>query len=74
MLVPRGFGKMLKETEEFPLGAIWDDTQVELPAELATIGWHEYLTDTPFSPGEPGYLELAQVFKLLPYALLGGTT
>lgn len=73
VLVPRGFGRLVNAAGEWP-PAIWDDTQVEQPAELATIGWHEHLTDTPLPPGEPGYLDVAQAFRLLPYALLWGTT
>ncbi len=71
LLVPREFGALLEETGTWPL-ATWVDTWVELPAEWATIGWHEQLCDTHLTPGEPGKLDLAQVFKRLPFALLWG--
>ncbi|MBA4142010.1 MAG: malto-oligosyltrehalose synthase [Nitrosospira sp.] len=77
VVVPRLFAGLMEEHGKSPVGeAVWTDTWLELPSERMQESWTNILTGETFSAhahkedrGLKG-LEIAQLFKTFPYALL----
>jgi maltooligosyltrehalose synthase len=58
-----------------PTGEIWTDTKIQLPPHLASLRFHEALTDRPLDGrvGPPVHaLPLAEALAHLPVALISG--
>jgi (1->4)-alpha-D-glucan 1-alpha-D-glucosylmutase len=55
-----------------PIGALWEDTKLVLPEELAARRWREVLTDRPLGQRGPNgtALPMSEIFAHLPVALL----
>ncbi|SOD40019.1 malto-oligosyltrehalose synthase [Nitrosovibrio sp. Nv4] len=74
VVVPRLFDKLIREHGQFPVGeALWAGTWLELPPDSLHEKWTNVLTGETFTgqrPREERGLELAQIFRTFPYALL----
>ena len=70
VVAPRLVGPLMGDAgERLPIGSVWESTSVVLPKEMQSGGWHDLLTDRRGSSSE-GTLSLAEVFAILPFALL----
>jgi (1->4)-alpha-D-glucan 1-alpha-D-glucosylmutase len=74
VIVPRLLDGLMGEAGRLPIGpATWGDTWIELPPERAQVQWQHVLTEQTVEAqtlGDGFGLALAQVFALVPYALL----
>lgn len=74
VVVPRLLGGLMGEHGRPPVGnPVWGDTWLEVPPERMCEKWINVLTDETFvtqALGEAHGLELAQLFRVFPYALL----
>jgi (1->4)-alpha-D-glucan 1-alpha-D-glucosylmutase len=70
-IIPRWFDGITAGASRPPLGEVWEDTWLELPAEATT--WHNTLTGEAViaqHQGKSGSVTVASLFTNLPWALL----
>ena len=68
VVTPRLPGRLMAGKANPPVGDVWEDTAVEVPADLAGRAWTDALTGATHAPAVT--LPLAAVLQTLPVALL----